>query len=175
MHTSAGILRRRPLLIVIPVILVLVFALSACGTNTTTTGSTPGTPTSTPAATATQGQTTAEGCPNTAVVATPPAAATITLTNANSGNTVKAKKGDTIEVNLAFGHTWQGPTDMTQNLLTVQGPAGYALASAKACVWRFVASGTGTAHLSFTGRPLCKKGQVCPMYIIAVPFTIDIS
>jgi hypothetical protein len=99
----------------------------------------------------------------------------VVLTNANSGTTITAKKGDTIEIKLAFGHTWQGPTNLSQSLLTVQGPAGYAFPSAKVCVWRFLAASTGTAHFSFEGRPICQPNQACPMYIMAVPFTVTIE
>lgn len=175
MHLYAEIMRRRSSISIIPFVLVLIFVLTACGTNTTTTGSAPDNTTATPVVTATQSQTTANGCPNNTVVSNPPAAANIVLTNANSGGTVNAKKGDVIEIKLPFGHIWQGPTNISQDLLTIQGPAGYASSSAKACIWRFVANGTGVAHLAFDGRPLCKKGQICPMYIMAVPFTIDIK
>jgi hypothetical protein len=180
MCTHAGIMSRRSLLYVIPFVLVLVLTLSACGTNaSTTTGTAPGSTATAPPATATatqsQSQAKTDGCPNSTVITTPPPSANIVLTNTNSGTTITAKKGDTIEVNLPFGHTWQGPTNLSQNLLTTQGPAGYAFPSGKACVWRFLASSTGTAHLSFEGRPICKQGQACPMYIMAVPFTVDIQ
>lgn len=176
MHTRAGIMRRRSLILVVPFVLALVFALSACGTNTTT-GATPGSTATAPlaTATATQSQATADGCPGNTVVTTPPAAANVVLTSADSGTTMNAKKGDVVEVNLPFGHTWQGPTNIPQNLLVAQGPAGYAYPSAKACVWRFLASGTGTAHLDFAGRPICKKGQACPMYVMAVVLTVNIK
>ena len=200
MHTRVDIRHRRWLLFVVPLILGLVLALSACGTNvSTTTGAAPsGSTTTTPGvtatssgvnattpgvtatapgatATSTQSQARANGCPNDTVVTAPLPTANVVLTNANSGTTVKAKKGDTIEVKLSFGHIWQGPTDLSQDLLTAQGPAGYAYPSAKFCVWRFLAAGTGSAHLSFEGRPICKPTQACPMYIMAVPFTIDIA
>jgi hypothetical protein len=151
---------------------VLVLALSACGTNTTT-GAAPGG--NTPTATATQSQANTNGCPNNTVVTTPPTAANVVLTNSNSGTTVNAKKGEIIEIDLPFGRTWQGPTSVSPNILSPQGPAGYAYPTAKACVWRFQVMGTGTVHLSFEGRPICKKGQACPMYVMAVPFTITIK
>lgn len=176
MHTRADLTRRQAWILVVPFVLVLVLALAACGTNTST-GAAPGSTATAPGATATstQSQASANGCPSKTVVTSPPAAANVVLTNANSGTTITAKKGDIIEVNLPFGHTWQGPTGTAQNLLTVQGPAGYTYPSAKACVWRFLATGTGTVHLSFEGRPICPKGQACPMYVMAVPFTVDIK
>lgn len=158
--------------------LICVFVLAGCGTNTTTgspsgNGGTTPTPTSTTAPTA--GKATANGCPSSATFVAPPTPANVILTNKNSGNKVSVKKGDIIEVDLPFGHEWSGPSDLSQGPLTMQGPAGYESASSKACVWRFVANSAGTVHLSFIGRPLCKKGQLCPMYVMAVPFTIEIK
>lgn len=173
MYTSVHRVRRRVFFFSLSLALVLILAFSACGTNTTSTGNSPSA--SGPTPTATQSQANANGCPNNTVVTTPPAPASVTLTSANSGKTVEVKKGDTIEIDLSFGHLWQGPTSLSQDLLTMQSPAGYASTTAKACVWRFVATGTGIAHLSFDGRPICKKGQLCPMYILAMPFTFDIK
>ena len=174
MYMSGNRVRRRVLYLSLSLALVLVFAFSACGTNTsTTTGNPPSA--SGPTPTATQSQASATGCPDNATVTSPPSPATITLTTADSHKTVQAKKGDTIEIDLSFGHVWQGPTSLSQDLLAMQSPSGYASTTAKACVWRFVATGTGLAHLSFNGRPICKKGQLCPMYILAVPFTLDIK
>ena len=171
--------RHHPLLYsILPLVLALVLALSACGTNTTTTtGTAPVVTPTTPGITVTptQSQARADGCPNDTVVTTPPPTANVVLTNANSGKTTTAKKGDIIEIKLAFGHVWQGPTDQAQTVLTTQGPAGYAFPAAKVCVWRYLAANVGTAHLSFEGRPICKPDQACPMYIMAVPFTVTIQ
>jgi hypothetical protein len=175
MYMRVHRVRRRTLSFVLPLALAFVFALSACGTNTsTTTGNSPSASKPTPPATQSQA-TNVNGCPNNTVVTTPPTPANVTLSNSNSGNTVEVKKGDTIEVRLPFGHAWRGPITLSQNLLAMQTPAGYASSMAKACIWRFVATGTGIAHLSFNGRPICKKGQLCPMYVLAVPFTLDIK
>jgi hypothetical protein len=57
----------------------------------------------------------------------------------------------------------------------MQTPAGYTSPALGACVWRFMTTGTGTVHLSFVGRPICEQGQVCPLYVLAVIFTLDIS
>jgi hypothetical protein len=102
-------------------------------------------------------------------------AATIILTSSNSNTTVNVKNGDTIEIDLPTGHTWSAPTIDPQNLLSKQGPDGSPLPSAKFCVWRYATTSTGTVNLSFVGRPICKKGELCPMYIMAVPFTIIIK
>jgi uncharacterized protein YceK len=165
---------RRSLLLIIAFVLMLTVVLSACGSNATVGSGSP-TVTSTPAPTATKGQADANGCPAGAAVASRPAPANVTLTNKDSGNTINVTRGQSIEVDLPFGHTWAGPADLGSDLLALQSPAGYDSPVARACVWRFIATGTGTAHFSFVGRPLCKKGQLCPMYVLAVPFTIDIK
>ncbi|HEU5375424.1 MAG TPA: hypothetical protein VFV38_08300 [Ktedonobacteraceae bacterium] len=173
-HTRIAV-RHKSFWLAIALILLLSLTLTACGTNASNTGSAPGGSTPTPAPTATQSQAQVDGCPNKAVVTTQPAAASLVLKGTNSNSTVSAKKGDTIEIDLAFGHTWQGPLNASHGLLTMQNPSGYASPTAKACVWRFVASQTGTAQLSFSGRPLCEKDQLCPQYVMAVDFTINIK
>jgi len=88
--------------------------------------------------------------------------------------TISAHNGDIIEIQLPFGHKWTGPTT-SQGILQIQGPAGYASKSANACVWRFVVKGTGTAQLVFHSQALCQAGQVCPMYITAMPFDFNVK
>lgn len=175
MRTIVAFMRRRTFLFIAPFILVFVIVLSACGSNTPV-GNGPGTAAS-PTATAPTNTSpgTPEGCPNTTTVNAAPAAANVVLTQAKSGTEVNAKKGDTIEIDLPFGHIWEGPGNAAQGMLTAQGPAGYAWQSGKVCVWRFVATATGTAHLSYLGRPICKKDEACPLYVMSVPFTITIQ
>jgi hypothetical protein len=174
MYSYTFIARRYSFILVLS--LVLVLALTACGVNSTTTGSSStASPSAVPSPTATKVLTVASttGCPGSTLT-TLPSAATLVLTNANTTGTVNAKNGETIEVDLPVGHTWQGPSISPQNLLAMQSPSGYTSTKGQFCVWRFVASGVGTVHLSFTGRPICKKGQLCPMYVMAIPFTINV-
>jgi hypothetical protein len=177
MLTRKNISQHRFSFFVLPLVVALVFVLCSCGTNSvSTTGSAPATPT-TPAVTPTptQSQAQLDGCPSNVVVTTPLPSASVVLTDASSGKTMTVKKGDTIEIHLAFGHSWQGPMKLEPNILTAQGPTGYAFPTAKACVWQYRADSTGTAHLTFEGRPICKPNQACPMYIMAVSFTIEIQ
>lgn len=151
-------------------VLVLVFLLTACGSRTTTgssagSGATPS-PTQSPAS--------GNGCPGN-VLTTRLAPAGVVLTDKNNGSTIKVSRGEIIEVDLPFGHVWSGPVNFLPGLLTMQTPAGYASPALGACVWRFTPTGTGTVRLSFVGQPLCGKGQVCPMYVLAILFTLDIS
>jgi len=167
------LLQRKALPLFVSLFLLLVFTLSACGTNTTTGGtvSTPS-PASTPATPASQD--TANGCPDSTPVTNAPADANVILKTANSNSTVNVKKGDTVEIDLAFGQRWEGPDGVSKSLLTQQA-SGYADAAKKMCVWRFLAIGTGTVHMDFVGHPICKKGDACPQYIQAVPFTLEIK
>ena len=155
--------------------LVLLLLLAACGSagGTTTgggTGTTP--PASTP--TATQTYSAANGCPSNVVMTTDNAKTTKMVQPPDSKGTIVVHNGDIIEVRLPFGSQWSGPT-ISQGALQLQGPGGYALKSDKVCVWRYVAKGTGTTTLDFSKRALCKPGQFCPMYILKMPFTIEVK
>jgi hypothetical protein len=159
---------QKTLFLMVSLAALLTFALAACGSiGGSGTGSTP-TPTTV------QGYGTAHGCPSDAVVTlTPPTAnVTVKLTDANA--TVKAHVGNVIEIQLPFGLQWTGPT-LSGGGLNVQPPAGYASTALGMCIWRFSASSGGTTHLTFFARPICQKGQYCPQYILALPFTIVVK
>ena len=169
------IIRRQSFSFIVPLVLLLVllFTLAACGSNTTTgAGSTP-TSAPTTGATTAPGKITS-GCPNNAVVSPPQKTPNITLHVANSNSTSMAHKGDLIEIQLPFGQQWTGPT-ASQGALELQSPSGYASTALKMCIWQFIAQGTGTSKLNFTGRPICVAGQLCPQYIQNVPFTIEVK
>lgn len=151
-------------------LVLLVFVLAACGSNTsggTNTGSG-----STTGATPTTGAG-AFGCPGS-VMTTAPAPANIVLKPSDSNTTVTAHVGDVVEIELPFGQAWSGPTT-SQGGLQLQGTAGSAVTPSKACVWRFIAQGTGTTVVEFYGRAICQKGQMCPQYITRIPYTIVIK
>jgi hypothetical protein len=153
-------------------VLLLGFVCVACGTNV---GSGPPTSASPTPASPTPVSTT--GCPNPTVVTTQPPAANVVLSTSNNNSIVSVNKGDTVEVDLPFGHRWEevSATPVSQNLLTEQTLSGYALSSSHMCVWRFVATNTGTAHLTFVGQPICAKGEPCPLYLITLAFAINIK
>lgn len=160
-------------------LLLLALVLASCGASTGTGTSTGGNGAvgatagvgSSP--TPVKGYGTGYGCPSDAVVtSTSPAARIIQLKDTNTVITVS--NGATIEVQLPFGQKWLGPTSK-QGPLVEQQPAGYASKNVNACVWRFVAKATGTAQLEFNGMALCQHSKACPMYIMAVPFTIKVQ
>ena len=164
--------RRKSIWLIISLATAIAFMLTACGANSssgsssTSTGTTPA-----PIATSTVN---ANGCPSNAVVGTSPTQANIVLKTSNSNTTVNAHQGDVIEIQLPFGQLWNGPTT-SQGVLQLQTPYGYASQTANSCIWRFTAQGTGTTQLNFYGRAMCKKGQMCPQYVVSVPFSIQVK
>ncbi len=161
--------RRRSIWLVISLTTALVFVLTACGANSgsgTSTGSTPP-PTSTSAVNP-------HGCPSNAVIGTTPTPANVVLKPSNSSTTINAHQGDVIEIQLPFGQLWNGPTT-SQGVLQLETPAGYAWGATNSCVWRFTAQGTGVTQLNFYGKAICKKGEMCPQYVMSVPFTINVK
>ncbi len=164
--------RRKSLWLIISLATTLAFVLTACGSNTssgsgsTSTGTTPA-----PVATSTSNS---YGCPNNTVINTASTPANIVLKTSNSNTMVTAHQGDVIEIQLPFGQLWNGPT-ASQGALQLQTPYGYASQTANSCIWRFTAQGTGTTQLNFYGKAICKKGQMCPQYVVSVPFNIHVN
>ena len=153
------------------ILVLLVFALAACGSNTSGGTATTGagsTPVATPPATAG-----VNGCPGT-VMTTSPSPAKIVLKQSDSNTIITARVGDVVEIDLPFGQAWSGPT-ASQGDLQLQGPAGYAVTASKMCVWRFTAQSAGTTQVEFYGKAICQKGQMCPLYIMRIPYTIVVK
>ncbi len=175
---NGRIIRRQSFLFIAPLVLILVFVLSACGANGGTTTGSGSTATTTPtsAPTTATGTTTGTttGCPSNAVVNPSQATPNVIIKLSNSNGTVTAHNGDLIEVRLPFGQQWSLPVT-PGNILQLQTPSGYALTAAKVCIWHFIAKGTGTAQLTFSAKAICKPGQMCPLYIMQVPFTIVVK
>ena len=164
--------RRKSLWLIISLATALAFILTACGTNSnsgsssTSTGTNPA-----PIATSTPNS---YGCPSNTVVNTASPPANVVLKTSNSNTMVTAHQGDVIEIQLPFGQLWNGPT-ASQGALQLQTPYGYVSQTANSCIWRFTAQGAGTTQLNFYGRAICKKGQLCPQYVISVPFSIHVN
>lgn len=163
---------RKSFWLIVSLVTVLTFVLAACGTSSGSgTGSSGSTPTPTPTSTSAANP---DGCPNNAVVDTAPAPATMVLKPSDSKTTVNAHTGDVIEIDLPFGQAWTGPTT-SQGALQLNTPAGYPWKASNACIWRFTAQGSGVTQLNFYGKAICKKGQLCPQYIVNLPFTIAVK
>ncbi len=176
MRTVSTIYRQAFIYIGLLTLLALAFALSACGAGSTNSGSSGGSTGSTPTAAPTpvKGYGTSHGCPSDMVVSATPAKANVVIKPANTSNTITAHVGDVIEVRLPFGHKWGGPNSSPSNL-QLQSPAGYAWTAESVCVWRFKATGSGSTQIDFSSQPLCKAGQMCPMYILELSFKVNIK
>ena len=170
------IIRRQSFILIVPLFVIVGFLFASCGANGSGTSTGSGSESSpTPAPTTVKGYGTAYGCPSDAVV-TPPAGQPNVIVKLTDSNTViNAHTGDVIEVHLPFGQLWSGPTMSPSNILQLQTPSGYALKSAKVCVWRFTAQSSGTEHLTFSAKAMCKPGELCPQYVLSVPFTIVVK
>jgi hypothetical protein len=162
--------RRNSLWLILSLATALAFILTACGANSssgsTSTGTTPA-----PIATSTSNT---YGCPSNTVINTASPTANVVLKTSNSNTMVTAHQGDVIEIQLPFGQLWNGPT-ASQGALQLQTPYGYPSQTASSCIWRFTAQGSGTTQLNFYGRAICKKGQLCPQYVVSVPFSIHVK
>ena len=164
--------RRKSLWLILSLATALAFILTACGANSssgsgsTSTGTTP-----VPIATSTPNL---YGCPSNSVVNTASPPANVVLKTSNSNTMATAHQGDVIEIQLPFGQLWNGPT-ASQGALQLQTPYGYPSQIVNSCIWRFTAQGTGTTQLLFYGRAICKKGQLCPQYVVSVPFSIHVN
>jgi hypothetical protein len=169
------IIRRRGFVLIVPLLAILAILFAGCGASGSGTSTGSGSESSpTPAPTTVKGYGSANGCPSDAVVTPPSGQPNVIVKLTDSNTVINAHTGDVIEVHLPFGHLWSGPATMPGNL-QLQTPSGYALKSAKVCVWRFTAQSAGTAHLSFAGKPMCKANELCPQYVLAASFTIAVK
>ncbi|MBE3557620.1 MAG: hypothetical protein IMW89_00130 [Ktedonobacteraceae bacterium] len=155
--------------------LMLILLLAACEAAAPGPGGSGGAGPTRPAATPapTQGIGTANGCPTNAAAPSSLTRPDVIIRDSDANKTITAHVGNTIAVMLPFGQKWTGPT-ISQGTLELQPPAGFASKDDHACIWRFVARGTGTTQLVFHGQALCKPGQMCPQYIITMIFTVDV-
>lgn len=167
-------------------LMLCLFILAGCGysngggTQSATSNGGPGPrqgqpimrPTGAPPVTTSGGST--QGCPSSTMYTTDPVKANVVVKPGGSNVTVHAHVGDIIEIQLPFGKRWGGPQSDQGNLALEQ-PYGYGLKSDSTCVWRFTAHDAGTTALQFTSRPLCKMGQMCPMYIAVLPIMVAVS
>ncbi|HEX5439431.1 MAG TPA: hypothetical protein VFW76_00980, partial [Ktedonobacterales bacterium] len=97
------------------------------------------------------------------------------LTPTTPDRTGSAHIGDVVQVRLPTSSKWSyGPTQSSGALSLTQ-PSGVLIHSLNSCVWTFKAVADGTQTLTFTGQPICKAGQPCPDYRIAMTFSVAIS
>jgi len=156
------------------VIFVTIFALilDACGTRSSGSGAGLH-PSPIPKSGTVAGYGTVYGCPSDVVVSPTPPAADVTVQPNQGATPITAHQGEVIEIQAPFGLTWEGPTT-SQGPLQLQSPYGYAWKPDSACIWRFLAQGTGTVELLFSGMAICKKGLHCVPSVTEASFTIKV-
>jgi len=153
--------------------------LTACGTNSTTTGSNPptgtaSTPSPTPTIQTARGYGATYGCPSDAVVSAAPTAASITVRPGQGHTSFSVQQGNVVEVQMPFGIAWRGPAISGEGL-QLQSPAGYAWKPGNACIWRYTAKNAGTVKLTFVGSVLCKQNLHCSLAEVIDEFTIKVG
>jgi hypothetical protein len=152
----------------VAVVLLGSLGLAACGATSTSTATSPAGGSTTTSATPTPAP--ATGCPlPTQAVQRPPADVVVRPLTAEQP--VDAKVGQTIEVQLPFGHKW-ALFPLATTIVSLQSPAGYGDASVQSCIWRFTATAAGNGQLVYLVSPICQTGVECPNYMAR--FTIDL-
>lgn len=135
--------------------LALALLLAACGKSSGTVGQSFGTATPQPTM-----KVQPTGCPlaNQTVTWPPPVPAQL---SPEKSATITIKKGQTVEVVLAFGHRWALITSPVDALLHLDAPAGYGDAALQSCIWHFTARQAGQTTLTYSLAPLCVAGYRC--------------
>ena len=138
--------------------------LAACGVSSTATGG--------GASTTTTANTT--GCPAATQTVSRPTA-TVLLKANNTSHTVTLQKGQTVEIQLAFGRRWALFPSSTPSL-SLQQPSGFGDASVQSCIWRFTATQSGSSEVVFNYGPVCTTAtKSCPQYEGQLSFTVTVQ
>lgn len=180
-HTS---IRTRSTTIQLLGVLMLALLLTGCGATSVTTGASSAsaqTTSTTPVATtSTTTQSPAPVTDSTSCSSSNQQAAdvgqpTTIVTPATPGRAVTAHVGDTVQVRLPATSRWSLQAVSSLAVLSAIAPTNMYSPSLNTCVWTFQAKATGTETLRYGGAPICKPGQLCPAYRIAMDFTVKVS
>ncbi|MBA2287770.1 MAG: hypothetical protein H0W02_20035, partial [Ktedonobacteraceae bacterium] len=163
-------IRVKSVWLIITLMMAFIFVLTACGTNGTNTTTGGGNVAPTPTTSMMKGYGTQHGCPSDTIVQPPATAPNVIVRATDTHKVVTAHTGDIIEFELPFGQMWSGPTT-SQPTLQLQSPSGYAMPTNHVCIWRFAAHSAGKSEVTFMGKAICQQGQMCPQYIVNMPFT----
>jgi hypothetical protein len=159
------------------VLFIVMFAvvLAGCGTRSNSTAtSSPTTLSSVTASRTVPGYGRSYGCPSDVLVRPAPATPDVRVVPEQGKTVITAHTGDVVEIQLPFGVAWHGPTT-AQGVLELLQPSGYVWKPSNACIWRFVAMGTGIVALDFSGSAICTKVSLCVPSEIDVTFTIQVD
>lgn len=158
------------------VVLALALALMVAGCGVTTanggeasTGTPP--PVATPTRTSTEGSS-AAACPESSQSAGNP---TLILTPTTPDRAGSAHIGDIVQVRLPTTSKWSYVPTQSSDAISPTQPSGVLIHSLTACVWSFKAVAAGTQTLPFAGQAICKAGQPCADYRIAMTFSVTVS
>jgi hypothetical protein len=102
-----------------------------------------------------------------------PPAADVIIQPQQGTTPITVKQGEVIEIQMPFGLMWEGPTT-SQGPLQLQSPYGYAWKPGGACIWRFLAQGTGTVELPFSAIVICQRDLHCVPSVTEASFTIKV-
>ncbi|MGH2485445.1 MAG: hypothetical protein ACRDHE_05470, partial [Ktedonobacterales bacterium] len=148
-------------------------AATATSGNTGGTGGTGGTG----AIPSDTGVATANGCP-----AQPPPSATTSpspdvVVTQSSGldQQITLKQGQTVEIRLNPALRWSLTMTASSQLLAPTQPNGWYNTAENACVWRFIASATGSTTLAFSGMAICQGGAICPHVAFEQDYAVTVS
>lgn len=125
----------------------------------------------TPTRTATGG-TGAVACPDSSDSPGNPA---LILTPTTPDRTGSAHVGDIVQVQLPTTSKWTYTPAQSAGALSPTSPSGVLIHSLNSCVWSFKAVADGAQTLSFMGQAICKVGQPCADYRIAMTFSVTVS
>jgi hypothetical protein len=167
-------------------LLALALLLAGCGATTLTARST-STPTQTTSATpesaanatataqATRSPASVTNCTSSSPHADSVGHPTYILTATAQSRTVMAHVGDTVQVRLPATSRWSLQAAQSATVLASIAPSGMYAPALNACIWTFQARSTGAETLRYAGAPICKPGQPCAAYRIAMNFSINVS
>ncbi|HEU4783151.1 MAG TPA: hypothetical protein VFS83_07425 [Ktedonobacterales bacterium] len=169
-------------------LLALTLLVAGCGVTTANGGElASGTPSATISATVTPSpvppsaptptRTTAGGssavaCPDSSAS---PGNPTLILTPTTPNRAGSAHVGDIVQVRLPTSSKWSYSPAQSSGALSPTQPNGVLIHSLDSCVWTFNAAADGAQTLSFTGQPICKPGQPCADYRIAMTLSVTVS
>lgn len=183
-----GVRRYRVMGLVGPLTLALGLLVAGCGVTTANGGeSASRTPSATISATATASPAppsvptpTRTGAGGASAVACPdssdsPGNPSLILTPTTPNRAGSAHVGDMVQVRLPTSSKWSYGQAQSSGALSPTQPSGVLIHSLNSCVWSFKAIADGTQTLSFTGQAICKPGQPCADYRIAMTFSVSVS
>lgn len=154
--------------------LVLLALLTACGASTS--GSAQSFPTATNIPT-TPGTATLNGCPEQQqpITATIPEVVVHSTTVQGLTQTVAAKVGQTIEIELPATFRWALISQDAESILTAPATNGWFEATQGDCIWQFTATKAGSATLKFAGGQVCSSASKCSDIATEKAFTVAVK